>query len=193
MVAVFLPVSILTVLCAEDIVTIVYGRGAFGAESIAVCARALAGYGAMFVPLVLREIYSRFIYAYQDSRRPMVNSSIGIACNIALSILFCPRYGVLGVTAATSFAVAVCGVLNMRSAKVHNTALRYGSLLRALPWLLGGSAACVLVAMWALRFLTGQGSLVRFVLTAFCGMAAYAAAVSPLLLRLFRQRLRTNG
>lgn len=187
MISVFLPVSILTVLCAKDVVTIVYARGAFGADSVAVCAQALMGYGFMFVPLVLREVYSRFIYAYQDSRRPMVNSSIGIACNIALSIMLCRRFGVIGVTVATSIAVGVCSVLNMRSARAHNAALQYGAFFRTAPLLLSGGAVCALTAVWGLRLWADQSSLVRFVLITLCGMAAYAVIVSPLLLRLLRE------
>ena len=105
---IFLPITILTVLLSEEIVTIVYARGAFDAESVRICAQALRGYALMFVPLVFREVYSRFQYGHQDSKRPMVNSSIGIALNIVLSVALCPRYGVLGVAFATSMSVS-CG------------------------------------------------------------------------------------
>lgn len=193
LVTVFLPISILTVLCAKDVVTIVYARGAFGADSVAVCARALTGYGFMFVPLALREVYSRFLYAYQDSRRPMVNSTISIALNIALSITLCPRYGVLGVTAASSISVAICGILNLLSAHRHSSQLRYGTLLHALPLLCVGGIICTLVAVWGLRFFAGQGSLARFLLITLCGMGAYVVVVSPLLLRLLREAKRLRS
>lgn len=68
---VFLPISILTVLLSEEIVTIVYARGAFDAESVRICAQALRGYALMFVPLVFREVYSRFQYGHQDSKLPL--------------------------------------------------------------------------------------------------------------------------
>lgn len=187
MVLVFLPVSIITVICADDIVTVVYARGAFDAESAAICAKALRGYGLMFVPLVLREVYSRFIYGYQDSRRPMFNSSISIAVNIALSILLCPEYGVLGITFATSVAVGICSVLNMISARHHNAELHYGSLARALPWLLAGGSACTLMTMGANCYLAGDTPLIRFILVTLCSGAVYALCVSPLLIRLLRQ------
>ena len=183
----FLPISILTVLCAEDIVTIVFARGAFGAESVHAAALALTGYAFSFVPMVLREVYSRFQYGYKDSRRPMVNSSVGIAVNIVLSIALCPRFGVLGVTFASSVSVCICGVLNLRSSRRHNTFLRPESLLRCVPFLAAGGIACALIALWGNWFWQGCSSLVRFLLVTLCAGGGYLLIVSPLLWKLLRK------
>ena len=188
---VFLPITILTVLLSEEIVTIVYARGAFDAESVRICAQALRGYALMFVPLVFREVYSRFQYGHQDSKRPMVNSSIGIALNIVLSVALCPRYGVLGVAFATSMSVVVCGVLNMCSARKLSTALSFRPYLRLLPFLALCGAVCGVIARFSATHLAAQNPLLRFALSALIGMAAYAVCASPLLLRLWRQ-LRQN-
>lgn len=183
----FLPISILTILCAEDIVTIVFARGAFGADSVRTAALALTGYAFTFVPMVLREVYSRFQYGYQDSRRPMVNSSIGIAANIALSIALCPRFGVLGVTFASSVSVCICGILNLLSARRHNVFLRPALLLRQLPLLAAGGAVCALIAVWGLRNWAESAPLVRFILVTICGIGGYLLTVSPLLWRLLKK------
>ena len=186
----FLPVSLLTILCAEDIVTVVYARGAFGAESVQICALSLRGYAFMFLPLIFREVYSRYLYGHQDSKRPMVNSSVAVVCNIILSVALCPRFGVLGVTAASSISVALCGVLDLRSAVKLSPTLSIRPYLRALPWLLTGCAACGLAAWLCAAKLVGQSALIRFALTTLAGFAAYALAAAPLLLRLWRQLRR---
>lgn len=183
---IFLPISILTVLLSEEIVTIVYARGAFDAESVHICAQALRGYALGFVPMVFQEVYGRFQYGHQDSKHPMVNSSIAVVCNIILSVALCPRFGVLGVTAASSISVALCGVLDLRSAVKLSPTLSVRPYLRALPWLLTGCAACGLAAWLCAAKLVGQSALIRFALTALAGFAAYAVAASPLLLRLWR-------
>ena len=185
--SVFLPVCLLTIFYAEEVVSIVYARGAFDAESVRICAQALRGYALMFPPLVFREVYSRFLYGHRDSKRPMVNSSIAVVCNIVLSIALCPRFGVFGVTVATSISVALCGVLNLHSARRAHPELHSAALLRALPWLLAGCAACGVTAQYCAAKLAGQSALIRFVLAALAGFAAYAVAASPLLLRLLRQ------
>lgn len=186
----FVPVSLLTCLCAEDIITIVYARGAFDAESVRVCAQALRGYALMFAPMIFQEVYSRFLYGYRDARRPMINSSVSVVCNIALSVALCPRLGVLGVAVATSVASALCGVLNLLSARRQHPELHCGVLLHTLPWLAVGSAACGVTAWLCTARLAGSSPLVRFVLTALLGIAAYALAAAPLLLRLWRQLRR---
>ena len=183
----FFPISILTVLLSEEIVTIVYARGVFDAESVRVCAQALRGYALMFVPMIFQEVYSRFLYGFQDSKKPMVNSSVAAVCNIALSIALCPRFGVVGVTVATSISVALGGALNLYSARREHPELHSAALLRALPWLLVGCAACGVIARFSATHLAAQNALLRFVLSALIGIAAYAVCASPLLLRLWRQ------
>lgn len=182
----FTPIALLTALCADEIVAIVYGRGAFTAESAALCTAALQGYALMFPPLALREIYSQYLYGYQDSRRPMINSSISILCNIVLSVALCPRFGVLGVTFATSVSVVVCALLNLRSARRTHAELSLRPLLTALPWLLLGCAACGAAAWWCRGALVAQGNLVRFALTALAGIAAYGLVLLPWLIRWIR-------
>lgn len=189
---IFLPISILTVLLSEEIVTIVYARGAFDAESVRVCAQALRGYALMFAPMIFQEVYSRFLYGFQDSKRPIVNSSIAAVCNIALSIALCPRFGVVGVTVATSISVALGGALNLYSARREHPELHSAALFLALPWLLIGCTACGVAAWLCIMKLSGQSALIRFVLAALAGFVAYAVAAGPLLLRLWRQFRRNT-
>ena len=117
----------------------------------------------------------------------MINSSIGIAFNIVLSILLCPRFGVFGVTFASSVSVCICGVLNMVSARRHNTFLRYGSFFRSLPLLLAGGIVCGIVAWWGITYWQGYGALLRFILVTLSAGGCYLIIVSPLLYKLLRQ------
>lgn len=190
----FLPISILTILCAKDIVTIAFGRGAFDAAAVETSAYALMGYGFIFVPLVLRELFSRFQYGYQETRRPMVNSSIGIVFNMILSILLSRRWGVLGIAAASSVSVCVCGVLNLLTSRKQNAALDFKPLLRQLPFLLLGGAACLLIAYFGNHVLLRNSSpFLRFPAVAFCGLAGYLLLTSPVLVKLLRGGLIPRG
>lgn len=147
LVILLLPVTVVAVSQAEDLVQLVYGRGAFDENAAAMTVQALSGYSLSFIPLALREIYSRIQYGYQDSKRPTINSLIGIAFNIVLSILLCPRLGVFGVTLASSAATLVIGVLNMYSARRDAPFLTFGLFRRALPFLAAGGSLSVLVAL----------------------------------------------
>ena len=182
-----LPISILTFLCAEDVVSIAFGRGAFGPESVHTAAMALRGYTLGFAPLALREMCARFLYGFQDTRCPMVNSIIGIAVNIALSIALCPCLGVLGITLATSVSVLICGTLNAVTARRHSRALSFRPLMRLLPWMGVGGFLCIIAARWGIELLAGQPPIVRFPLVTLLGGGGYLLATGLPLLRLLRR------
>lgn len=182
----FLPISILTACCAEDIVRIVFGRGAFDDAAVAAASHSLRGYCIAFVPLVFREVYSRFQYGYQETRRPMLNSTIGIFCNIALSIALSKPFGIWGITFASSFSVTVCGLLNFLTAKRCNANVRLRELLPALPRLVLGGLAVYASASFSLRQLASFSPLPRFVLTALVSLILYGLLAAPMLRKLLQ-------
>lgn len=186
----FLPISILSIFCAEDVVAIAFGRGAFDATAVHMSAQALRGYAFCFIPLVLREVYSRVQYSYKNSRGPMHNSIISIGVNIALSIGLCPRFGILGVSFASSVGSGVHGVLDLIGARRHNDDVRCRVFLPALPFFLAGATVCGLIARWMLVLLKDTIPVLRFGVIVLCAGIGYLAVVSPLLLRLLRRNRR---
>jgi putative peptidoglycan lipid II flippase len=192
MVTFLLPITVVVVISAEDIVSIAFGRGAFNAEGVHASALALGGYGFMFIPSVLREVFSRFLYSYQNTRTPSINSAIGIAVNIALSVLLYRPFGVFGVTLAASIAELVCGSLNMIAAWKHNSYLRYGTMLKKLPFLLAGGVAAVYIAKWAVGYWSESDAFVRFAKTTLLTFAGYFVIELPLLLQLLKERKQLN-
>ena len=120
-----MPITITFYICSHEIVSIVFGHGAFDGNAVDAASHALKGYSIMFVPVILRETFCRFQYAFQDSKTPMVNGSIGIVSNIVLSILLCKYYGVFGVALATSLSVLISAVLNMITARNKTSELEY--------------------------------------------------------------------
>ncbi len=139
MITIAVPVFVLTIFNAHDIVSLVFGHGKFDQEAITTCVFALIGYGLMFIPYVLRELFSRFQYGHGDSLHPMINSSISIVINIILSIVLSRVWGVLGVTIATSLSLMVCGVLNILSSKRLNEFIIIKEIFgNIFPWVIGG-------------------------------------------------------
>lgn len=184
----FLPVSILTILSAQDIVAIVFGRGAFDSTAVHIASQALAGYGLMFVPLIFRELFSRLQYGYQDSRMPMLSSTISIVTNIFLSIALCPYFGVLGITAASSVSIVICGILNVIFAKRLSSCLLLKPLLHQLPFFIIGGIVCCFISLWLSSALADYSPLLRFTASVFCAGGGYFLVVSPLLWSLLRNQ-----
>lgn len=186
LILVFFPISLLTILCSRDIVSIVFGRGAFDASAVDVASQALRGYGFTFLPFILREVFTRFQYGYQETRWPSAASVIGITCNIALSILLSRRWGVFGIAFASSVSVLVCGALNLLSSRRINRFLDFRPLLRWLPWVLAAGTACLFSAGQVNSLLAGASTFLRFTTAALCGLAVYFLLTAPLLKRLLQ-------
>lgn len=177
------PVCVLVLFNAGDIVRIVYGRGAFSDSAVKNTAMALTGYGVSVVFYAYRELFSRLQYSYHDSRQPMINSSIGIVFNIIFSIILSKFLGIFGVTLASSISVMICAVLNILSARRHNRYIRIRSTLRYLPyWILGGSA-CAFITVRGAAFLAEINTVLRFTVISAISLVVYVIICGPILLR----------
>lgn len=165
---VFMPISLTFVICSHEIVSIVYGRGAFDANAVSSAALALKGYAVMFVPVILREVYSRFQYAFQDTKKPMINGSIGIIGNIILSIILCRILGVYGVALATSISVIISAVCNMFTAKDKTKDLSYLYLPGFALKLFVSTVTSVLCAKYLHSFMMMQSEIVRLLCVFLC-------------------------
>ncbi len=110
MVIVLLPISIIFITSAEELIDLLFGRGKFTEIAIKNTALALSGYALGLIFIAMRDILVRVHYAYQDTRYPMINGFIAIAVNIIFVLLFAEQYGILGITlgATISYFVAFC-------------------------------------------------------------------------------------
>lgn len=192
LVTVLLPISILTVLNSKDIVNAVFGRGKFDSKAVTTCAYALVGYGLMFIPYIIKEMFSRVQYAYGDSKQPMINSSIGIFVNIFMSILLSRYIGVLGVTISTSISVLVCGILNMKYSYKTNGFFSDFNYREFLPKWFCGSALCVIVSEMGKMIFVQMPSLLRFIIITIVSFSFYFivvfSIVKPVLMQYVNRR-----
>ena len=175
---------------STDIVKIVFGRGKFDAAAVSTCAVALVGYGFMFVPYVLREVFSRVQYAYGDSKNPMINSSIAIVFNIVFSIVLSRFIGVLGVTLATSISVLICAILNIRSSCKRNEFIKIKDYLKYIPQWLGGIAICVAATYGGRIFLQSVPAILRFIVIVVVSGAIYGIIAYPIIKPIIKKLLR---
>jgi putative peptidoglycan lipid II flippase len=101
------PVSFGTMVFSEQIITLIYGHGAFDSYAIKLTSEALFFYAIGMVGIGLREVLSRAFYSKQDTKTPMINSTIGIILNIILNIVLSRHMGINGLALATSIAAII--------------------------------------------------------------------------------------
>ena len=125
-------ISVFTVIFAKEIVSIIYLRGNFTYDAMAMTALALCGYAVSFVAVAVRDLSIKSLYAFKNTRSPMIASTISIIVNIFFSLLLSRYIGILGVSLATSISVLVGMVLNAMALKQYLVGYEYLAHLRML-------------------------------------------------------------
>lgn len=96
---------------ARPIVVFLYGRGAFANEGIQLTSQALFYAAIGMIGYGLKVILSRVFYALQDTKTPMVNSTIAVGLNIVLNFILAHFMGIGGLALATSLSAIVATIL----------------------------------------------------------------------------------
>lgn len=187
-IAAVLPLVLILIICSQEIISILFGHGAFDETAVLYAGQALRGYAVALVPLCIRELFTRLQYGYRDSKGPMISSTISILCNIPLTILLGRSIGVLGITLATSLSIAVCSILNMHTARKLNRFIHLGDFLKPIPYFLIGSALCIGILWISRSWLLGIPQLLRFVVRASAALLGYCIAIAPIIIRFFLQK-----
>jgi len=106
-----LPITIGTIIFSNNIIVVLFGRGAFDAKAIKLTSDALLFYSIGMIGFGLREILSRVFYAMQDTKTPTINAAIGMMMNIILNIILSKFLGIGGLALATSIAATFTTIL----------------------------------------------------------------------------------
>lgn len=117
MILVLLPISIITFLFANDIVTIVFERGKFDSFATIKTSLVLSSYAIMYVFIGIREVLIRSFYAIKDTKTPMKNAAIAVFSHVVCSLLLVPRIGIVGVPIGATVSSIIASILLIYSAK----------------------------------------------------------------------------
>ncbi len=106
-----IPVSIFVGFFSEDVIALLYGRGAFGEDEVRFVAKALVFLSLGLMGVAFRDILNRVFYAMQDTVTPVRNGIISVLLNIILNLILVRRYAYLGLAFATMFSANLCTFL----------------------------------------------------------------------------------
>lgn len=154
------PISALFVVLHVPIVRVLFQRGEFDQNALALSSRALLFYSFTVIGFGGNEIITRTFYAMQDTRTPVVVSLVAITANAVLAWVLIQYRRDIGLVALV-FSVsqvtqcAVLGVLlQRRFRRTSGATIRFGAT-RQFAIAVGASTAAllvvVLVAVWLSR------------------------------------------
>lgn len=170
------PVAVITILSAEDIVTMVYMRGEFTLEAVGYTTMALIGFAAGFPIIALREVMIRIHFAFQKTNLPMLISIAAVAMNVVLSIVLSQIVGVLGITLATSLSGILSVILLVITSKRYMPEFRFFSCRTAILKCAAALIPCALAVRWA-GTCFADSVFLRVMLELGLGCTVYAIAL----------------
>jgi putative peptidoglycan lipid II flippase len=180
-----LPAALALIVCAYPIILVLFGRGAFDAESALLSSQSLAAYALGLPAFVLVKVLAPAFFARGDTSMPV---KVGIGCvvlNLSLNVAFMVPLAHIGPALATSIA-AICNVLGLGFILYRRGQMQPDrQLRRRVAGMMGASVAMggVLYFIRSLLFTVQPHGVLRFAsLTGLiaAGLIAYAVAV-PLL------------
>jgi putative peptidoglycan lipid II flippase len=102
--ALTLPAAVALIAIAEPLTSVLYERGAFGANDTASTALVLAIYGAGLPAFVLHKVLQPLYYAREDTRSPFRFAVVSMVLNAAIAVGLMPLIGFAAAALATTLA-----------------------------------------------------------------------------------------
>ena len=160
------PMTVGVAVLARPIVRLLYEWGAWDTFSTNITATALAFLSLGMIGYGVQAVLSRAYYAVQSGRMPLVTGIASIVVNFALCALLAPKWGIAGLTAASSIAATVPAVLLLAALM-----RRYPNLLRC------GFASDFIKTLVCAALMGAVVIFVRDTLSQFVDSAAVRVAV----------------
>ena len=178
---IIIPASFGAIIFSREIVSLLYGRGNFQENAIAMTSSALSYFAVGMIFVAIREILSRAFYAMQDTRTPMINATIGVVVNMILTPIFSQIFGIGGLALATSASALVTVVLLTLNLRKKIGPFGIMNIVKLFVKLIIASAFMSLVAYTSYHLLIiGMHEVIALFIAIVLGVATYAIGIMML-------------
>ncbi|WP_294348412.1 murein biosynthesis integral membrane protein MurJ [uncultured Clostridium sp.] len=110
--AIFLiPVTVGLFIYGKEVVELVYLRGKFTVEAVNLTTLALIGYSVGLFFIGVRDVLNSTLFSMGKTKITALNGTIGVVINIFLSIILSKKFGIIGISLASSLAMVVTSIL----------------------------------------------------------------------------------
>ena len=173
---IILPIVSGGFLLSEEIISLIYGRGAFGAEAIEITANIFKVYLVGAIAFSFRNLLTNVFFAIQDTRTPMFNSVISLTLNIFLNLIFSHLWGIYGIALATTVSITLASALFYRSCiKIHIVVFDSKMLIKLLKLTVASVVMVIILMLVNHLFISLYSNLVIVAMNLIGGIALYVA------------------
>lgn len=108
-----IPVTFFCFLFASSLVSAVFERGAFNADSVAITSGVFAFYSVGLFFIACNTVLTNVFYGYGDIKTPMYISIVGLICNVIGNLAFVYLWGVKGLALSTSISAVITYIVRL--------------------------------------------------------------------------------
>lgn len=146
---ILVPYLLLVVCYRQEIITLVYQRGAFDSRSTAMTSLAFLLYSFAVLGYLCQEVYNRVFYAMKNFRVPMKASLLCLALKFAFDYLFFRQTGIVGLSLSTALALLLYGILmTFRLSRKIGNFVNRDLMMYLLRLLLPSAGLCAVVMVF---------------------------------------------
>lgn len=106
-----LPLTGMIFIFSKEVIQILFGRGAFDANTVTFVSRALKIYALGIIGASFRDVLNKVFYSMKNTVIPMANGIIAVVCNIIMDFVLVGKYKYLGLATATALSSTICTIL----------------------------------------------------------------------------------
>jgi putative peptidoglycan lipid II flippase len=142
-----LPAAVALIVCAEPVMSALFGRGAFSGESVHLSSQSLAAYAVGLPAFVLVKVLAPGFFARGDTATPVKIGVAAVALNLAMNLAFMRPLQHIAPALATSLA-AVFNMLWLGGVLARRGQLRLDRAVRRHSLGMIAAAAAMGTALW---------------------------------------------
>ena len=169
------PVSLITVCFSREIVSIVYERGAFGADSTKAVQILLLFYAVGFMPAMLNSMHTQVLHAFGAMKTAMYITVVSFALNIVLNIALSMLIGIGGIALATTVSALVAAFFYKKAVRKYLPEYKKIVDMKFILKLSAGLLGCGAVILAVKLFI--RSALISFAVASVGGLAVFAAVL----------------
>ena len=153
--ALTLPAAVALIVISVPLVSVLFQRGAFGADDTAETALALAVYGAGLPAFVMQKVLQPLYFAREDTKSPFRFAVVAMVVNAAVAIGLAFVLGFVGAAIGTTVAAWVMVWLLRRGVKPMGDVAQFDARYRRRLWRVTLAAIGMGGVLWAAGLVLG--------------------------------------
>ena len=165
---VFIPITVLFILFAEPITSLLFARGQFNLTSVEMTSIAVRMYAIGITAVALRDIFFNFYYSVKDTSFTLIISILSILVNIGLNALMVKKLGIGGLAFATSAAAIITLPIFALRLKKHLKKGQSTSGLAKYSLQCAGANLVPLILVLSINRIVGNGNIIILAIIEGC-------------------------